>query len=120
MRDDASWMDSALCREVDPNLFHPEPGEGARTQVNQAIQICRACPVVVQCRDYGRRFSRGYGIWGGVYRSARTPDRGPAEIMHGTEAGHMAHRRRGEKPCGECMRAATLAKALRTERRRTA
>jgi hypothetical protein len=41
---------------------------------------------MLQCKDYGKRFSRGFGIWGGVYRAAR-PNRVPSEISHGTEAG---------------------------------
>jgi WhiB family redox-sensing transcriptional regulator len=113
------WMEQGLCREVSGDMWFPESvGVAGQREAQAAIEICRACPVVLQCREYGNRFSRGYGIWGGVSRAAR-PSR-VREIDHGTEAGAKMHHRRGEPPCLSCRNAATLANALRKDRRRSA
>jgi len=42
-------------------MFFPMKGE---TQVSIAAkQLCRSCPVIEECYDYGK--DEQYGIWGG-------------------------------------------------------
>ncbi|MFB7007862.1 MULTISPECIES: WhiB family transcriptional regulator [unclassified Streptomyces] len=65
-------MDSALCAQVDPDMWFPE-GAGSRDRT--AKKVCGACPVSAECGGYadllesdGSDGSR-HGTWGG--RSAR-------------------------------------------------
>jgi WhiB family redox-sensing transcriptional regulator len=117
VRQNLDWLDEALCREVDPNIFFPEAGEGSRTQTAQAVSVCMQCAVIADCFQYAKKHSRGFGIWaGGIQSTLR--GRPPAEIDHGSEAGAKQHIRRGEKPCGSCRRGASLANAIRVEKRR--
>jgi hypothetical protein len=46
----AGWRDSALCREVDPDLFFP-PGDGplGQWQIARAKAVCAGCPVIAEC-----------------------------------------------------------------------
>lgn len=53
----ARWQDRAACRGEDPELFFQEDC------VELAKAICARCPVIVQCRDFGRRSTAG--VWGG-------------------------------------------------------
>ena len=45
-----SWQYEALCAQTDPELFFPEL-QGSSYAA--ARKICRACPVIAQCRAYG-------------------------------------------------------------------
>lgn len=53
------WMDSALCAQVDPDLWFPNQGGVAR----EAKDVCRRCPVRVECAEYG---ADELGVWGGT------------------------------------------------------
>jgi WhiB family redox-sensing transcriptional regulator len=56
------WLESALCAQVDPELFYPTPGG---PEIRPARQICNDCPVRLDCINWaiGQRERRG--IWGG-------------------------------------------------------
>jgi len=44
------WRNYAACRDVDPDLFFPLGTVGASLpQIEQAKQVCRACPVSRTC-----------------------------------------------------------------------
>ena len=61
---DISWMDSAVCAQIGPDPFEPGKGETLRPARN----VCRACPVRVDCLDYAlAEFDSKYdvGVWGG-------------------------------------------------------
>lgn len=45
MSDDESWRDSALCAQVSPDLWFPDPGASSA----KAREICGECPVREQC-----------------------------------------------------------------------
>lgn len=45
--DDRDWRDRAVCRDVDPELFWPEPGMSAQA----ALALCASCPVLGDCRE---------------------------------------------------------------------
>lgn len=46
----ATWYDTALCREVDPDFFFPV-GDGPLTQSQTAHArgVCSECPVIAEC-----------------------------------------------------------------------
>lgn len=64
---DLEWQAYAKCRDYDPELWSPDKGEHGL----QAIRICRACPVIMECRAFGDRAEAGnnkdgtHGILGG-------------------------------------------------------
>lgn len=57
-----TWRLSALCAQVDPELFFPDKGEPARA----ALRVCAACPVRVQCLEDALTGDQRYGVWGGT------------------------------------------------------
>lgn len=59
--DAIDWQDDALCPEVDPEIFFPEPGEKAPL----AKFICGRCPVIDACRSYALKTRQQHGVWGG-------------------------------------------------------
>ncbi|MER7734144.1 WhiB family transcriptional regulator [Streptomyces erythrochromogenes] len=68
-----TWEDSAACREIGLDTFHPEGrGTALAAAEREAKAVCLQCPVRRQCLTYaldreGRadRYSRS-GIWGGL------------------------------------------------------
>jgi WhiB family redox-sensing transcriptional regulator len=68
------WQLDGACRGGDSELFfHPygerEPSRSRREQ--QALAICRRCPVIEQCRTYALAAREPYGVWGGMTETAR-------------------------------------------------
>lgn len=61
------WMDEALCREVDPELFFPEKGCFGR----DAIRVCAKCPVQPECLDWALERRELDGVWGGFTANER-------------------------------------------------
>ncbi len=62
MRDE-EWRESALCKEVDPQIFFEEtPG----VKSTAAKSVCRRCDVQLDCLDYALNNSVNDGIWGGL------------------------------------------------------
>ncbi|MGE3796020.1 MAG: WhiB family transcriptional regulator, partial [Dehalococcoidia bacterium] len=47
----SDWRELATCREVDPELFHPEVerGRAYEEQVASAKRVCAVCPVQAEC-----------------------------------------------------------------------
>lgn len=74
-----SWMEEALCAQVDPDMWFPPVGERG----TEAKKICMRCPVREQCLDYALNASENpYGIWGGVgqhNRNAMRRERGEGD-----------------------------------------
>ena len=62
---DEDWVLSAVCRQVDPELWFPEQGGGASV----VKKICHGCPVRQECLDYG--MDERFGIWGGFSEKER-------------------------------------------------
>ena len=67
--DNGDWVVSALCRQVDPDLWFPEQGGGGAAHVKMVKKICRECPVRQECLDLG--LDERYGIWGGYSERER-------------------------------------------------
>lgn len=98
------WMESASCKGMDANLFHPRSKSTVPPEVKQ---VCAVCPVRAECLDYGSRFdtARREGIYGGVaprYRQGRRLSVTLKPIDHGTANGYHAERRRGVPVCPAC------------------
>jgi WhiB family redox-sensing transcriptional regulator len=64
------WMEQAVCRTVDPELFTGEDSPVQRhIAMNKAVAICNTCPVIYQCRSYAMRLAEQgpiHGVWGGL------------------------------------------------------
>jgi WhiB family transcriptional regulator, redox-sensing transcriptional regulator len=70
-----AWMESALCAQVDPELFYPEKGGGTHA----AKAVCASCPVVAECLEYALRSDDAFGVYGGLSpRQRRRLRRGAA------------------------------------------
>lgn len=57
-----AWREDALCRQTDPELFHPEAGANAA----DARHTCMACPVRQECLEFALDTEQFWGIWGGL------------------------------------------------------
>lgn len=64
------WRESAACREIDPELFYPKPGNVRG--INAAKGICAGCPVRRAClekalaEEAGRAKDNRFGVRGGT------------------------------------------------------
>ncbi len=121
-----SWMQDAICRQVDPDLFFPsynDPTTSHIADARNAKAICKTCPVQLECLDAALRRGERHGIWGGVNMgSNRAAQREEMRRQRGieldrsefdehggpTDAGARRHYRRGEKPCQACAESALL------------
>ena len=66
------WMAQALCAEIDPDLWYPDPGDAATARA--AVAVCGVCPVRAECLDYAMATeTQGgrHGVWGGLIPNAR-------------------------------------------------
>ncbi|MFZ4515687.1 MAG: WhiB family transcriptional regulator [Acidimicrobiia bacterium] len=66
------WTNDAAC-QGQTELFFAPPGERPETRARRethAGEICAACPVLAQCREWAREH-REYGFWGGESEEAR-------------------------------------------------
>ena len=59
------WMRWALCRDADPELFHPEPNKYTGPRVDEAKRICRHCPVRPACLRWAFETGDKWAILGG-------------------------------------------------------
>jgi WhiB family redox-sensing transcriptional regulator len=124
MRDDINWMESALCRQTDAELWFPDRENpnpaGLIRSIRAAQNVCRSCPVQTECLDAALANNEKFGIWAGINMNT-TRAEARAELRrqrgvqvrevfsHGTEAGARAHYRRGEPVCIACRNAAAAA-----------
>lgn len=56
------WRQEALCKGEDMRLWFPEKGQNTW----EGKEVCRACPVQVECLGYALVTKQGVGTWGGV------------------------------------------------------
>jgi WhiB family transcriptional regulator, redox-sensing transcriptional regulator len=69
---DTDWRDHAACRGADPELFFPIGTSGpALLQVDEAKQVCRACPVHRPCLRWALERGEDAGVWGGTTEDER-------------------------------------------------
>jgi WhiB family redox-sensing transcriptional regulator len=63
------WQLRGACRDVDnAGFFYPERERGAnrRRSEERAKTVCRACPVLSECREYALVTREPYGVWGAM------------------------------------------------------
>lgn len=68
------WQLYGACRDMDTELFfHPdaERGHARQRRVERAKQVCRQCPVLVECRHHALTAGEPFGVWGGLDESER-------------------------------------------------
>lgn len=73
--DEWDWQLYARCRNQAVTVFFPSRTlRGAkRLQFEKtAKDICRTCPVLLQCRTFALETHQPYGIWGGMTASERS------------------------------------------------
>lgn len=58
------WRVSALCAEIDPDLWFPEKGH--YSDAFTAKRICYQCPVQAECLEYALANPDLLGVWGGA------------------------------------------------------
>ncbi|MFM7262598.1 MAG: WhiB family transcriptional regulator [Acidimicrobiales bacterium] len=70
--DNYSWTAEAQCGGMSEIFFPPaaERPQARERREAQAREVCGACAVVVDCRDFARRH-REYGFWGGESEEER-------------------------------------------------
>lgn len=96
----ARWAERALCvGDASPDDWFADIGTDG---YDRAKRICAMCPVRAACTQYGESIDAKFGRFGDlVYGTNRSVDK----IKHGSHAGWAAHKRAGQTPCAECMRA---------------
>jgi WhiB family transcriptional regulator, redox-sensing transcriptional regulator len=62
------WRYRALCVQVDPDLFFPEPMNYVK--IRHAKRICQVCDVRAECLEYALVHDES-GIWGGMSERER-------------------------------------------------
>ncbi len=69
------WQEFAACRGPLGSVFFPPPiTERKREKLareRKAKQICQACPVMNECRDYSIAIREPHGVWGGLSEKER-------------------------------------------------
>ena len=74
IHDKWEWQYQGACKGVDTEIFFLEHGDRAqakRKKEQKAISICRACPVINECREHALRVPELYGVWGGMTADQR-------------------------------------------------
>jgi WhiB family transcriptional regulator, redox-sensing transcriptional regulator len=58
------------CQETDPDLFYAGTDEIA-SGWQQAVKLCKTCPVIAECRAYSLEADELFGVWGGLTANQR-------------------------------------------------
>jgi WhiB family redox-sensing transcriptional regulator len=98
-----SWIEGALCAQVDPERFFPDAGASTR----EAKAVCRACPVQAACLRYALERNEQHGVWGGAtHRERREMRLRPTVPRTACNRGHEYETfgRRADGSCPECRR----------------
>ena len=62
-----NWQQDAACRDAEPDVFF-STAEGDRAE---AMRLCAACPVRLECLEHALESREAYGIWGGTDEQER-------------------------------------------------
>lgn len=68
---DPVWQNQAACRSYDPAIWFPAWYQDNQPQVKKARRICRACPVLADCRRFVDEQPQSDGIWAAMTPSER-------------------------------------------------
>jgi WhiB family redox-sensing transcriptional regulator len=77
-RDSDDWRTRALCRDADPELFHPDGWAGKWLPVIAAARrICNTCPVARTCLATALAAERGLSAYSrdGIYAGTTPSER---------------------------------------------
>jgi WhiB family redox-sensing transcriptional regulator len=77
------WRASALCAQVDPELFFPDKGESAR----DALRVCAACEVRAACAAQALAAGERFGVWGGMTERTRRRQLATTRALPQADAG---------------------------------
>lgn len=66
----------AACRDLGPELFYPDEGDGRGSRYDDARSICATCPVYDECTEHARLWNEQHGCWGGASPRERRPKNG--------------------------------------------
>lgn len=62
--------ENPLCSQVGLDFYYPEIEDGNTNNTRIAMNICRRCPHLTECAEWGIRRER-FGIWGGLTATQR-------------------------------------------------
>jgi WhiB family transcriptional regulator, redox-sensing transcriptional regulator len=65
----SEWVEQAVCRSVDPDMWFPD--DGMNNRWNPVFKICASCPVRAECLREAFDLDMQYGIWGGTTANKR-------------------------------------------------
>lgn len=65
--DGEDWQLYALCAQIGGDLWFPEDS----CLGTEAKNICKRCPVAVECLEHAMDNNEKFGIWGGLSSSQR-------------------------------------------------
>lgn len=57
-----SWLENAMCKQTDPDVFFPEKGCSSKN----AKRICSSCDWQAKCLEYSLKNEEVFGVWGGT------------------------------------------------------
>lgn len=104
------WTYSALCLQVDADLFYPEKGGSTR----EAKRICASCPVRAECLVFALENVERFGIWGGLSERER---RRLAPLPAVQSAQKRPRAASDPKTCEDCGKACASGTGLSAHRR---
>ncbi len=62
--------ENPACVEIGVESFYPETKNGDRVHTQQASNVCKICPHLAECAEWGINNER-FGIWGGITAAKR-------------------------------------------------
>src|SRR3546814_7523189 len=66
------WRDQAACRQEDAELFFASDATATgQASVQQALAVCRRCPVVAACQAWALGTRQQFGVWGALTETQR-------------------------------------------------
>jgi len=119
---DLSWMDGAVCVEVDPEVHFP--GKGVPSE--PAKELCRSCESRLPCLAYALRRPE-WGVWGGFSEYGRAAvarqhqaGRSLADIIAADDAAYYERTEAREDPASPNERRNAAERRRRRVKRETA
>ncbi|MFC5908088.1 WhiB family transcriptional regulator [Streptacidiphilus monticola] len=109
-----SELPGALCRQVAPDVFFPEPDDAEGVAL--AKTVCGYCPAQNACLTAALKRDERIGVRGGTTPAERDALLG-RQRRCGTPGGYTDHAAYGELPCDACRTAHTAANAARRAER---
>jgi WhiB family redox-sensing transcriptional regulator len=86
-------LHGGICHDKPKELFYPEVGTDAR----KAKEVCRACPVRIECLEYAIENGEKWGIWGGTSHRERQAIK-RARARYGTDAVAVSPPKGAQRP----------------------